>query len=84
MLQNNLDTTLEEFKNEDEVRGPPQDNQARNMRIMRLEKAKKELLAKIMRVQEELMKEDGPEDKEATLRLQNSIISIIEGRDHPN
>lgn len=56
MLQNNLDTTLEEFKSEEDVKGVTLENQGRSLRIIRLEKIKKELLGKILRVQEELTK----------------------------
>lgn len=46
---------MDEFKNEEDVKAP-RENQGRSMRIIRLEKIKKELLGKILRVQEELTK----------------------------
>lgn len=54
------------------------------MRIMRLEKVKKELLSKIMRIQEELYKEEEGEDAILVKNLEKTIKEIIDGKDHPN
>lgn len=81
LLQGHLDTTLEEFRSEEEPRTAPHHNQLRALRILRLEKTKKDLLARLTRLQL-LLADDDPDRSLPALHV--ALLAIVDGADTPN